>query len=168
MVVFLNMRFFSLNYLNTPSLFNFSENAFRWNKYKDLWMLDKVAECEQFLSKHLPLMKIDEKFLFYEQIVDKLQATKPHHSIKAIRVNLKPLIQTICQHAIEWRKTLGSILAERTNREMNVLRDHITVLIGLAAVYLFSPKQIVFPLYRFFKIGAKISTRSQNIWDKRL
>lgn len=90
-------------------------------------MSDKMAICEKFISRGLPLVKLDEKFLFYSDIVDQLQSTKPHHDIGPIRVNLQSLIDSICEHAIDWKNTLGNILAERTLANVVALRNRMKV-----------------------------------------
>ncbi|GAB0094127.1 Dynein heavy chain [Sergentomyia squamirostris] len=44
------------------------------------------------------------------------------------RINLRPLIESIKCHAIEWKNTLGNILAERTRNNMFQLRNQIKIL----------------------------------------
>lgn len=88
-------------------------------------MYDKNAICEKFVNRGLPLVKLDEKFLFYTQIVEDLENHKPHFDIKSVRINLKPLIKNISEHAIEWRNTLGNILSERTRANMMDLKNYM-------------------------------------------
>ncbi|XP_058811885.1 dynein axonemal heavy chain 10 isoform X1 [Topomyia yanbarensis] len=96
-----------------------------WQKYKNLWMYEKMSVCEKFLSQNLPLVRLDEKFIFYTQIVNDLERHRPYHDLKSIRINLQPLIKSIIDHAVEWRNTLGNILAARTRRQMVELNDHM-------------------------------------------
>lgn len=91
-------------------------------------MFDKVVICEKFISRGLPLVKLDEKFLFYTQIIDDLKKSKPYFDISSIRINLQPLIDGICEHAIEWKNTLGRIVADRTTQNIMNLRNHIKVI----------------------------------------
>lgn len=58
---------------------------FRWNKYKSLWMFDKTAIWEKYINKGVPLAKLDEKFLFYSQIVEDLENHKTFFDVKGIR-----------------------------------------------------------------------------------
>lgn len=90
-------------------------------------MYDKVAICEKFVNRNLPLVKLDEKFLYYTQIVEDLHKMKTYENIKGIRINLHPLIDSICDHATDWRNTLGRTLAERTYQNLISLKDHIQV-----------------------------------------
>ncbi|XP_050088792.1 dynein axonemal heavy chain 10 [Anopheles aquasalis] len=96
-----------------------------WHKYRNLWMYEKMSVCEKFLNQNVSLAQLDEKFIYYTQIVNELERHKPFHDIKSIRVNLKPLIKGIVDHAVEWRNTLGNILAERTRQRMIELNDHV-------------------------------------------
>lgn len=48
-------------------------------------MYDKNAICEKFVNRGLPLVKLDEKFLFYTQIVEDLENHKPYFDIKSVR-----------------------------------------------------------------------------------
>jgi dynein heavy chain, axonemal len=73
------------------------------------------------------LVRIDENFIFYTQIVNDLEKHKTYYDIKSIRLNLKPLIKSIVDHAIEWRNMLGMKLAEKTRNNMVDLKDHIQV-----------------------------------------
>ncbi|XP_058060896.1 dynein axonemal heavy chain 10 [Anopheles bellator] len=96
-----------------------------WQKYRNLWMYEKMSVCEKFLNQNVSLAQLDEKFIYYTQIVNELERHKPFHDIKSIRVNLRPLIKGIVDHAVEWRNTLGNILAERTRKRMIELNDHV-------------------------------------------
>nr|XP_040226033.2 dynein axonemal heavy chain 10 isoform X2 [Anopheles coluzzii] len=99
-----------------------------WQKYRNLWMYEKMSVCEKFLNQNVSLAQLDEKFIYYTQIVNELERHKPFHDIKSIRVNLKPLIRGIVDHAVEWRNTLGNILAERTRQQMIELHEHMVSL----------------------------------------
>jgi hypothetical protein len=81
-------------------------------------MYDKKVICDKYLNRGVPLVRLDEKFIFFTQIINDLENVKPHHDIKAIRINLRPLIQSIIEHAVEWRNTLGNMVSDRTNIEM--------------------------------------------------
>lgn len=97
----------------------------RWRKYQSLWQYDKAMICEKYVARDLPLVRLDEKFLFYTQLIDDLRRTKNHQNIKGIRINLSPLIDSICDHANEWIHTLGRILAERNYQNLIAMREHI-------------------------------------------
>lgn len=90
-------------------------------------MYEKMSVCERFLAQNLPLAQLDEKFIFYTQIVNDLERHRPYHDIKSIRINLQPVIRAIVDHAVEWRNTLGHILGDRTRRQMIELNDHMQV-----------------------------------------
>lgn len=91
-------------------------------------MFDKTAICEKFISRGLPLVKLDEKFLFYTEIIEHLQKLLPYYDIGPIRIDLQLLITSICEHAIDWKDTLGRILAEKTQQNLLNLRHHIKVI----------------------------------------
>lgn len=90
-------------------------------------MYDKAQICEKFINRGLPLVRLDEKFLFYTEIVEELQATKTDHVLFAIKINLKPLLDGICAHAIEWKNVLGKILCDRTNQNVIEMKNRIKV-----------------------------------------
>ncbi|XP_053669700.1 dynein axonemal heavy chain 10 [Anopheles nili] len=96
-----------------------------WKKYRLLWTVDKLSVCEKFLKENVSLEKLDEKFIYYTQIVNDFERHKPFHDIKCIRVNLRPLIKGIVDNAVEWRNTLGNIVAERTRKNMIELHEHM-------------------------------------------
>lgn len=99
----------------------------RFKRFKSLWIFDKNAICEKFVSRGYPLVKIDEKFIFYANIIADLRKLKTYHDVGAIRINLQPLLDSICSHSLEWKNTLGEILADRTRKNMIEQRDEMKV-----------------------------------------
>lgn len=97
----------------------------RWKKYQSIWLYDKVLICEKFVNRDLPLVRLDEKFLFYTQLIEDLRRSKNYQNVKGIRVNLSPLIDSICDHSYEWIHTLGRILAERNFHNLILMKEHI-------------------------------------------
>jgi dynein heavy chain len=81
-------------------------------------MYDKNVVCDKYLNRRVPLVRLDEKFIFFTQIINDLESVKPYYDIKSIRINLQPLIRAIIEHAVEWRNTLGNFLSERTSVDM--------------------------------------------------
>lgn len=100
----------------------------RWRKYQSLWIFDKVVICEKFANHDPPLVRLDEKFLFYAQLIEDLRRSKNYQNIKGIRINLAPLIDSICDQAMEWIQTLGRILVERNFQNLLKMKEHIQLL----------------------------------------
>lgn len=104
--------------------------------------------CEKFVSRGLPLVHIDEKFLFYTNIVERMDTIQPFHDIGPIRLNLYSLIGNIRAYAIDWKNTLGKILIEKTLNTLGILHKQMMVsrasshfddsILQIANVYLFS------------------------------
>lgn len=92
-----------------------------------LWISDKTTICTKFVSCGLPLVRIDEKFLFYTNIVDYMHATKRHHDVGPVRIKLDSLINSVRDHAVSWKYTLGRILADETKTNIERLCDHTIV-----------------------------------------
>ena len=88
-------------------------------------MYDKNVVCDKFLNRGLTLVRLDEKFIFYTQIINDLEKYKPYYDIKSIRINLQPLIRAIIEHAVEWRNTLGNMLSDKTSAEMVALNTEM-------------------------------------------
>lgn len=78
-------------------------------------MSDKNVVCDKYLNRGIPLVRLDEKFIFFTQIINDLENIKPYFDIKSIRINLRPLIRAITDHAVEWQNTLGDMLSGRTS-----------------------------------------------------
>lgn len=51
----------------------------------------------------------------------------PYWNTKSIRINLKKLMDSISQHAQQWRTTLGELLTKRTADNIVSLRNEIKV-----------------------------------------
>lgn len=98
-----------------------------WDEFETLWTSDKTIVCEKFVSRGLPLVHIDEKLLFYTNIVERMDSIQPFHDVGPIRVNLRLLIDSIRSYAIEWKNTLGQLLIEKTVNTLRSLQTHMTV-----------------------------------------
>jgi dynein heavy chain len=90
-------------------------------------MYDKNVVCDKYLNRRVPLVRLDEKFIFFTQIINELENVKPYYDIKSIRINLHPLIRAIIEHAVEWRNTLGNMLSDRTSVEMIAMNAEFKV-----------------------------------------
>lgn len=90
-------------------------------------MYDKNVVCDKYLNRGIPLVRLDEKFIFFTQIINDLENVRPYYDIKSIRINLRPLIQAIIEHAVAWRNTLGNMLSDRTSVEMVTMNGEFKV-----------------------------------------
>lgn len=99
----------------------------RFRKYYNLWAFDKETICDKFVDRGVPLVQLDEKFAFYANIIEELQQLPTAFNIQCIRLNLKPLLDSICQHAQEWCTTLGEKLAAKNVKNIDKMRLEIKV-----------------------------------------
>lgn len=83
--------------------------------------------CGKFVSRDQPLSHIDEKFLLYTNIVERMDAMQRFHDIGTIRLNLHTLIDGIRTYAVDWKNTLGEILIEKTLKTLKILQQHMSV-----------------------------------------
>ncbi|KAM7359342.1 dynein heavy chain at 89D isoform 2-T2 [Cochliomyia hominivorax] len=102
--------------------------AKKFRKYYNLWAFDKEAICEKYVNSGVPLVQLDEKFTFYANIMDELHQLPTYYDVQCIRINLKPLLEAICQHAQQWCTILGEKLAQRTIANMDKMRFEIKAL----------------------------------------
>lgn len=140
----------------------------RWDRFQSLWMYDKKAVCEKFLERHITLVRLDTKFIFYTQTISDLERHKPYFDIKSIRINLRPLITTIIDHAIEWRNTLGINLAEKTREAMLELNHHIQVYIFLVLVSLFQSSNLCTLIFIWNENGGNIGNCDGSMKSRRM
>lgn len=115
------------NFIFLWSHLHFLFATYRFRKYYNLWAFDKETICEKYVNRGVPLVQLDEKFTFYANIMDELQQLPTFYDVQCIRINLKPLLDTICQHAQQWCTKLGEKLAERTIANMDQMRFKIKV-----------------------------------------
>ncbi|XP_070520949.1 dynein axonemal heavy chain 10 [Cardiocondyla obscurior] len=102
----------------------------RWKKYSNLWSFDKNVICEKFASTKPTLLQYDEKFTFYENILEELKDVSPYFDINSIRINLKPLLSEIERQAREWKQVLGNYLLSDTVLAMSQLKTQIETFRG--------------------------------------
>ncbi|XP_011184312.3 dynein axonemal heavy chain 10 [Zeugodacus cucurbitae] len=97
----------------------------KFKQYFYLWAFDKHAIAEKFINRGMPLVILDEKFTFFANIIEEIQLMPPYWNTKSIRINLKKLMDSISQHAQQWRTILGELLAKRTAQNILKLRNEI-------------------------------------------
>ncbi|XP_012151823.2 dynein heavy chain at 89D [Megachile rotundata] len=97
----------------------------RWKKYSNLWTFDKNLAAKKFAATEPTLFQYNEKFTFYDSILDEVKEMEPHHDLYSIRLNLNPLLTGMKQHANEWKQVLGNFLLEETVRGMTDLQNII-------------------------------------------
>ncbi|XP_058981464.1 dynein axonemal heavy chain 10-like [Musca domestica] len=100
----------------------------KFRKYYNLWAFDKETICEKYVDRGVPLVQLDEKFTFYANIMNELQQLPTYYDVQCIRINLKPLLDSICHHAQQWCTKLGEKLAQRTVANMDRMRLEIKTL----------------------------------------
>ncbi|XP_076380407.1 dynein heavy chain at 89D [Megalopta genalis] len=97
----------------------------KWKKYSNLWTFDKNLAAEKFAATKPTLFQYDDKFTFYENILEELIDIDDHHDLYCIRINLHLLLTGIETHAKEWKQILGNYLLAQTIEGMNDLKSII-------------------------------------------
>ncbi|CAG9136916.1 unnamed protein product [Plutella xylostella] len=97
----------------------------KWQKYQHLWAYDKNLSCEKYVQKYDQITKYDEKFFFFEDIIEDLNEHVKFVDIGAVRVNLREIIKQIQGHALEWKTILGECIVNKTRASMQELRNEI-------------------------------------------
>jgi len=57
----------------------------KWKKYSNLWSFDKKLACEKFAARKPMLIQYDEKFTFYESVLEELKDMTEHFDICSVR-----------------------------------------------------------------------------------
>jgi dynein heavy chain len=94
----------------------------KWRRYKNIWCYDKDYTCERFIEKNNQLSKYDDKFMFYADILKDMRNHENYFDISCIRLNLRPLLDTIAEHTTEWKNTLGRLLDKNTKGKMDEMK----------------------------------------------
>nr|XP_034180267.1 dynein heavy chain 10, axonemal [Osmia lignaria] len=97
----------------------------RWRKYSNLWTFDKNLAAKKFAATEPTLFHYNEKFTFYDNILDEVNEMETRHDLYCIRLNLDPLLSGMKQHANEWKQVLGTFLLEETIKGMHDLKSII-------------------------------------------
>ncbi|XP_072767433.1 LOW QUALITY PROTEIN: dynein axonemal heavy chain 10-like [Anoplolepis gracilipes] len=103
---------------------------YRWKKYSNLWSFDKNLVCEKFAATKPTVVQYDEKFTFYENILEELQDMSSYYDISSVRLNLTPLLSNIECQAKEWKQVLGNYLLSDTMQAINQLKTQIDIFRG--------------------------------------
>ncbi|XP_011874224.1 PREDICTED: dynein heavy chain 10, axonemal [Vollenhovia emeryi] len=107
-----------------------SRYLYRWKKYSNMWSFDKNLASEKFAAMKPTLLQYDEKFTFYEGILEELEDMSFYFDINSVRLNLKPLLSGIERQAKEWKQALGNYLLSDTVLAMSQLKAQIETFRG--------------------------------------
>lgn len=97
----------------------------RWRKYRNLWIYDKNSTCDKFSSKNPTLSDYDEKFTFYAEVSSEIGDLVPYEDIFCVRMNLRPIIESVQSHCTGWKDALGERLANNTREMMDRFKQNI-------------------------------------------
>lgn len=137
------------------SIISVHKNLQRWKRYKMLWSFEKESTCEKFMSSMVTLETYDEKFMFYKDIAQSMMNYQDYVDIDSIRLHLRPLLNIIAQHCIEWKDTLGRLLDSDTMNKMVEMKATIETLHATV-------RQNIKGLERFKAIMQAIDTIRKN------
>ncbi|XP_063229306.1 dynein axonemal heavy chain 10 [Bacillus rossius redtenbacheri] len=90
----------------------------RWQKYRALWSFDKDAACDRFDSQKPTLVMYDEKLSYFGEVIETIEKIEKFHDVCCVRVNCVPLIDSIKEHCMGWKKCLAERLAANTKEKM--------------------------------------------------
>lgn len=107
------------------SVFEVNKYLQTWKRYKSIWYYDKERTCDEFVAKCRSLSQFDEKFVHYFTMISDLKAKPDYLDIGPIRLNLRPLMDGIIDHCMEWKTTLGNKLAADTKYKMLLFKGEI-------------------------------------------
>ncbi|CAL7939586.1 unnamed protein product [Xylocopa violacea] len=97
----------------------------RWKKYSNLWSFDKNLAAEKYAATSPTLFQYDEKFTFYDGILEEVAEMASYHNLYCVRINLSLLLSGVKQHATEWKQILGNFLLNQTIHEMQDMNQMI-------------------------------------------
>lgn len=79
------------------------------------------------MNSELPVVDIDEQFLYYTHIIDNMDSIQRYCDVGPIRINLHSLINQIRDLALEWKDTLGEVLLKKVQSNLKNLKTYIIV-----------------------------------------
>lgn len=94
-----------------------------------MWNRDKKKFIDKFVEDSPMLAQFDSKFIFYTDIATEMDEEPDYKIIQSIRVNKRPLLNQIKNHALEWKELLGESLTNNTVFKMQEFLTNINVTI---------------------------------------
>ena len=58
---------------------------YKWKQYSNLWSSDKMLMCEKFATSNPTLQQYDEKFSFYDSIIEEIDEMTDYYDVSSIR-----------------------------------------------------------------------------------
>ncbi|NXV65102.1 DYH10 protein, partial [Molothrus ater] len=99
----------------------------QWNKYDQLWKLDKDAVLDRLAAEKPPCVVFDEHLQFYLTVTQEVTQWPLVKDEQFIRLQLVPLASAVQENAKSWMMSLGKLLNELAKEELLSLQDEIQV-----------------------------------------
>lgn len=90
----------------------------KWKRHHVFWTRDKHTVLDKFIESNPTLVRYDERFLHYSEVIQSLKDESDHIDIGAIRLHKRPLLNQIIEHVTQWKVMLGEKLSEVTRDDM--------------------------------------------------
>ncbi|CAH1165598.1 unnamed protein product [Phyllotreta striolata] len=94
----------------------------KWMSFKNLWSVDKVSVLEKLIQRTTNITVFDDKFMFWQEIVNKVNEYDPLTNVNSIQLNIKPLMETIKENCLEWKELLGTMIDENVIAKMEDMK----------------------------------------------
>ena len=96
---------------------------YRWDKYNNIYQLDKDAFIRRFAKANRPLSQFDAEIQKYKDSQSLIQNEETTTTIKFIKVDCAPLKTALGAHCNEWQKKFFTLLNTMACTELDALYE---------------------------------------------
>ncbi|NXS52178.1 DYH10 protein, partial [Brachypteracias leptosomus] len=109
------------------ALASLSKYLNHWQRYHQLWKLDKGVAMERLAAEKPSCVTFDEKLQFYRKVAQEVTQQPLIKDEQCLRLQLAPLAYTLQENARAWKMSLGKLLNESAREELFSLQEEIQV-----------------------------------------
>ena len=106
----------------TGVLQNLQKHCNHWKRFKRKWKTDMTSMMEKFAARNPSCMQYDYVLQSYLKDEQEINDQRVFFFVNCIRLNLKPLKQSVLEHAHSWLTSLGGLLNESTHNQLKALQ----------------------------------------------
>ncbi|NWU97712.1 DYH10 protein, partial [Upupa epops] len=99
----------------------------QWQRYRQLWELDKDVVLEKFAAEKPTCVAFDDEFQFYMKVAQEVTHQPLIKDEQFIRLQLAPLASMVQENARGWSFLLGKLLNKSAREELFSLQEEIHV-----------------------------------------
>ncbi|ESN91800.1 hypothetical protein HELRODRAFT_96436 [Helobdella robusta] len=100
------------------------QNIMNFKRFRSIWLADKANFVEKCRS-HPSIVDFDDKFQYYKRCLEELEMFADMEVHSCVLMHVKPLIEAIKDHAVQWIDAYKKILMQSSAKALSKIKNKL-------------------------------------------